>query len=102
MISRCISIVFLLAMTPSSNGTKKSRQSSRIHCWKMQGECMPFSYMQNNINLTSPCSRFRLVSLQVDELQYCHSQDDLENQLEDLPRNLDEVYKRIISGIHEK
>jgi hypothetical protein len=59
--------------------------------------------MRNDINLTfCPHSRFRLVSLQVDELQYCHSQNDLENQLEDLPENLDEVYARIISGIHKK
>src|ERR1700728_5217149 len=69
----------------------------------MQGGCMPFSYMRNDINLTfCPYSRFRLVSLQVDELQYCHNQYDLENQLEDLPQNLYEVYERIISGIHKK
>jgi hypothetical protein len=59
--------------------------------------------MRNDINLTfCAYSRFRLVSLQVDELQYCHSQNDLENQLEDLPQNLDEVYKRIVCGIHKK
>jgi hypothetical protein len=43
-----------------------------------------------------------LVSLQFNELQYCQNQYDLQNQLEDLPQNLDEVYERIISGIHKK
>ena len=64
---------------------------------------MSFSYMQTDVNLTfCPYSRFRLVSMQVDELQYCRNQDDLENQLDDLPQNLDEVYGRIVSGIHKK
>jgi hypothetical protein len=40
-----------------------------------------------------------LVSLQIDKLQGCLSLGDLEDQLEDLPHNLDEVYNRIISGI---
>ena len=69
----------------------------------MQAGCKSFSYSRNDIDLTfCPYSRFRLVSLQVDELQYCHNQDDLENQLQDLPQNLDEVYERIVSGIHKK
>jgi hypothetical protein len=69
----------------------------------MQGGCKSFSYMRNDIDLIfCPYSRFRLVSLQVDELQDCQSQNDLEKQLEDLPENLDEVYERIVSGINKK
>ena len=60
---------------------------------------MPFSNALNDDNLTVICSRFLLVSLQIDKLQGCLSLGDLEDQLEDLPHNLDEVYNRIISGI---
>ena len=44
-------------------------------------------------------SRFRLVSLQIGELQDCHNEDELEGQLQCLPHDLDEVYDRIISGL---
>jgi hypothetical protein len=60
---------------------------------------MPFSNSLNNDDLTVICPRFRLVSLQIDKLQGCLSLGDLEDQLEDLPHNLDEIYNRIISGI---
>ena len=71
--------------------------------WGVQGGCTYFSYMQNDINLiVRAYSRFRLVSLHLDELQYCHSHDDLRNQLEGLPQSLDKFYERIISGIHKK
>jgi hypothetical protein len=63
---------------------------------------MPFSYVLNDDNLTVICSRFLLVSLQINELQGCLSQGDLRDQLEDLPHDLDEVYDRIISGIDQK
>jgi hypothetical protein len=63
---------------------------------------MSFSNALNNDNLTVICSRFLLVSLQIDELQGCLSQRDLEDQLADLPHDLDEVYDRIISGIDKK
>jgi hypothetical protein len=63
---------------------------------------MFFSNVLNNDNLTVICSRFLLVSLQIDELQGCPSQGDLEDQLEDLPHDLDAVYDRIISGIDKK
>src|SRR3984885_13131836 len=63
---------------------------------------MFFSNVLNNDNLTVICSRFLLVSLQIDELQGCLSQGDLEDQLADLPHDLDEVYDRIISGIDNK
>ena len=43
-----------------------------------------------------------MVALQIDKLQGCLSQGDLEDQLEDLPHDLDEVYDRIISGIDKK
>jgi hypothetical protein len=38
----------------------------------------------------------------MDELQACLNQDDLEIQLEGLPRSLDEVYDRIVSGLDMK
>jgi hypothetical protein len=63
---------------------------------------MPFSNVLNDNNLTVICSRFLLVSLQMDKLQGCPSQGDLKDQLEDLPHDLDEVYDRIISGIDRK
>jgi hypothetical protein len=63
---------------------------------------MFFSNVLNNDNLTVIYSRFLLVSLQIDKLHGCFSQGDLEDQLEDLPHDLDEVYDRIISGIDKK
>src|SRR3984893_7236610 len=63
---------------------------------------MPFYNVRSDDNLTVICSRFLLVSLQIDKLQGCHSQGDLEDQLMDLPHDLDEVYDRIISGIDKK
>ena len=63
---------------------------------------MPFSNAITDDNLSVICSRFLLVSLQIDELQGCLSQGDLEDQLADLPHDLDEVYDRIISGIDKK
>jgi hypothetical protein len=56
-------------------------------------------YCNKNDKLTVICSRFRLVSLQIDKLQGCLSLGSLEDQLENLPHNLDGVYDRIISGI---
>jgi hypothetical protein len=38
----------------------------------------------------------------MNELHECLNQDDLESQLEGLPRSLDEVYDRIVSGINTK
>jgi hypothetical protein len=63
---------------------------------------MSFSNTLNDDNLTVICSRFRLVSLQIKELQGCHSQGDLEVKLKNLPHDLDKFYDRIISGIDEK
>jgi hypothetical protein len=67
-------------------------------------ECMPASLHDGIVHDLTPyfISRFRLVSLQIEELQDCHSRDDLEEQLESLPRNLDEVYGRIVSGINKR
>ena len=64
--------------------------------------CMFFSNVRDNDNLTVIYSRFLLVSLQIKELRDCLSQGDLEDQLKDLPHDLDEVYDRIISGIDKK
>ena len=38
----------------------------------------------------------------MNELKDCFNQDDLEGQLSRLPRSLDEVYNRIVSGISIK
>jgi hypothetical protein len=38
----------------------------------------------------------------MNELQDCLNQDDLEDQLESLPRDLDEVYDRIVSGLNKR
>jgi hypothetical protein len=38
----------------------------------------------------------------MDELRECLNQDDLESQLEALPRSLEEVYHRIVSGLNMK
>jgi hypothetical protein len=35
----------------------------------------------------------------MDELQDCLNRDDLESKLEGLPRSLDDVYDRIVSGL---
>jgi hypothetical protein len=63
---------------------------------------MPFPNVLNDDHLTVICSRFLLVSLQIKELRGCLSQGDLEDQLKDLPHDLNEVYNRIISGIDKK
>jgi hypothetical protein len=65
----------------------------------VQGGCLSFSNIPSEDNLTSFYSRFRLVSLQISELQDCHNEHELKGQLQCLPHDLDEVYDRIISGL---
>jgi hypothetical protein len=65
----------------------------------VQGGCTSLSNISNSDNLTDFYSRFRLVSLQIGELQDCYNEDELEHQLQCLPHDLDEVYDRIISGL---
>jgi hypothetical protein len=65
----------------------------------VQGGCSSLSSIPNGDNLTVSYSRFRLVSLQIGELQDCHNEGELEDQLQCLPHDLDEVYDRIISGL---
>src|SRR5277367_3680132 len=101
-MSRNISIVFLMMTTHSIDGTMKSRQTLRVSYWKVQGECSSFSNTPYDVNLTVFYSRFRLVSLQIGELQDCHNEDQLEGRLQCLPHDLDEVYDRIISGIKHR
>ena len=40
-----------------------------------------------------------MASLQINELQNCYNEDELEGQLQCLPHDLDEVYDRIVSGL---
>jgi hypothetical protein len=63
---------------------------------------MSFSNALNDDNLTVNYSRFLLVSLQIEELQDCYNEDELKDQLQSLPHDLDEVYGRIISGLNER
>jgi len=46
--------------------------------------------------------RFRLVALQVTELQDCPNEDSLDEQLGSLPIGLDEFYDQIVSKINKK
>jgi hypothetical protein len=91
--------MFLTMKTHSIGGPMKSRQRSRVNYWTVLGECSSFSSIPDDDNLTIYYSRFRLVSLQINELQDCHYEDELEGQLQCLPHDLDEVYDRIISGL---
>jgi hypothetical protein len=68
----------------------------------VQGGCSSFSNKPNDDNLTVFYTRFRLVSLQIGELQDCHNEDQLEGRLQCLPHDLDEVYDRIISGLKHR
>jgi hypothetical protein len=63
---------------------------------------MPFSNAITDDNLSVICSRFLLVSLQIEELQDCYNEDELKDQLQGLPHDLDKVYDRIISGLNER
>src|SRR5277367_1503510 len=63
---------------------------------------MPFSNVLNDDDLTVVCSRFLLVSLQIKELQNCYNEEELKDQLQGLPHDLDKVYDRIISGLDER
>ena len=50
----------------------------------------------------SASSRFRWVALQLDQLRLCLSRHDVEEQLQHLPKGLDEAYDRIINQIDER
>jgi hypothetical protein len=63
---------------------------------------MFFANVLYDDNLTVICSRFLLVSLQIKELQKCYNEDELKDRLQGLPRDLDKVYDRIISGLDEQ
>jgi hypothetical protein len=43
-----------------------------------------------------------LASLQIKELQNCYNEQELKDQLQGLPHDLDKVYDRIISGLDER
>ena len=46
--------------------------------------------------------RFRWVVLQLAELKKCSSRHEMNKQLAELPRGLDEIYNRILKNIDEK
>ena len=46
--------------------------------------------------------RFRWVALQLDELEKCLSQYEIDKQLAELPEGLDETYNRILKNIEKK
>ncbi|KIJ32711.1 hypothetical protein M422DRAFT_112480, partial [Sphaerobolus stellatus SS14] len=46
--------------------------------------------------------RFRWVALQLDELKDCYSQQNVREQLDELPNNLEETYQRILVKINKK
>ena len=46
--------------------------------------------------------RFRWVVLQLAELEKCSSRHEMNKQLAELPRGLDEIYNRILKNLDEK
>ena len=46
--------------------------------------------------------RFRWVVLQLAELEKCSSRYEMDKQLAELPKGLDEIYNRILKNINEK
>ena len=46
--------------------------------------------------------RFRWVVLQLAELEKCSSRYEIDKQLAELPKGLDEIYNRILKNIDEK
>jgi hypothetical protein len=49
--------------------------------------------------LADPLMRFRWVVLQLAELEKCSSRHEMNKQLAELPRGLDEIYNRILKNI---
>jgi hypothetical protein len=52
--------------------------------------------------LADPLMRFRWVSLLLAELEKCSSRYEMDKQLAELPKGLDEIYNRILKNIDEK
>ena len=52
--------------------------------------------------LANPLMRFRWVVLQLAELEKCSSRYEMDKQLAELPKGLDEIYNRILKNIDEK
>jgi hypothetical protein len=51
--------------------------------------------------LADPFMRFRWVVLQLAELENCASRYEIDKQLAELPKGLDEIYNRILKNINE-
>ncbi|KIJ29761.1 hypothetical protein M422DRAFT_188004 [Sphaerobolus stellatus SS14] len=61
--------------------------------------------MQNEVKrrlLEKSSGMFRWVALQLDELKDCYSQQNVREQLDELPNNLEETYQRILIKINKK
>ena len=67
----------------------------------MQKDRMLFSPTIWSI-LADPLMRFRWVVLQLAELEKCSSRYEMDKQLAELPKGLDEIYNRILKNINEK
>ena len=52
--------------------------------------------------LIEPFTRFRWVLLQLAELEKCSSRYEMDKQLAELPKGLDEIYNRVLKNIDEK
>ena len=52
--------------------------------------------------LIDPYMRFRWVVLQLAELEKCSSRYEMDKQLAELPKGLDEIYNQILKNIDEK
>jgi hypothetical protein len=48
------------------------------------------------------CCRFRWVALQLDELQNCPNQEEVEKQLRSLPEDLDGIYEQILMKVNKR
>ena len=52
--------------------------------------------------MANPLIRFRWVVLQLAELEKCSSRYEINEQLAELPKSLDEIYSRILKNIDKK
>ena len=66
-----------------------------------EGSCV-YLFLRSVYNLTDLLLRFRWLVLQLAELEKCSSRYEIETQLAELPKGLDEIYNRILMNIDKK